>query len=739
MSEISSFGQYLVDKGLITPEQHQIAVRMQNKNRLMAEIAVELHFLRQEDVYEISDYMEKNPGVKFGEAAVSLRFINVNQLRYLLDVRTRRKVMLGDILVQQDFITEEALLREVMGFNLKRRMLKKILLVEPSPTVTKILDHMLKKFGYEVAKAKNGEEAMSLARTFGPDIMITTGILSDMDGYSLCSRLLSEVATAGMHMIMLSSDDTMTSIDKAFDSGVNHFVKKPVNETELFNVIYQIEREEANKRSEKILVVDDSAGARRLIVKELVSAGFNVFQAENGIEAIEKARRLKPDIITMDIEMPQMDGLAACKALKESPETEDIPVILVSSLSSPMMIEKGFDAGAVEFFTKPFPSGSLSSYVRMLFETRKIPLGEHVLVVDDSAVIRHILKYIFRKNGYKVTAAENGAQAMDQVRKTQVDLVVTDAQMPVKDGLELTREIKDDPSLKHIPVIIVTASSSRESIVSGLASGANDYIIKPFDEAELIARAGVHILNKRLYDEVVREKENLRRTNDLKNKFLGMAAHDLRSPLGSIYGFAQFLRNDFDSVDRDQVMNILDIVSEASDQMLHLIDDLLDISAIESGRIDLDIRTHDLGKVVAGKVTLFKKIAERKGVAMRYDAPHGSAAARFDEGKINQVVDNLLSNAIKFTNKGGEVAVTVIDGVDGVKFSVKDNGVGIPKEEQNALFKSFAKLSVKPTGGEKSTGLGLAIVSKIIKAHDGIIGVESEPGKGSEFFFILQK
>ncbi|MBI5816609.1 MAG: response regulator [Nitrospinae bacterium] len=728
-----SFGQHLVDKGLITSEQHEKALQIQNKARLLGEIAVELNYLKPDDVSLTAEYMEINPGVKFGEAAISIGLLNSNQLRYLLDVRTRRKVKIGDIIVENGFLDEETLRKEVISFNARRKRLNKILLCDPSHTITKVLERMLTKYGYEVYKAKSGAEAISVAAAAKPDILMTSIVLPDMEGYDLCNKLMFNSATMGVRMVMLSSDDTVENVEKAFENGINHFLKKPVSENELINIIYQIEREESEKRPEKILVVDDSHGARVVILKELASAGFRVFAAENGREGVEMAKALKPDIITMDVEMPVMDGFAACHALKDDPATEDVPVIIISAKSAPELREKGFAAGAVEYFSKPFKTGRLADYIRILFETRKINKSEKVLVVDDSNVTLHILKYIFRKNGYKVAAAKNAIQAAELLPEFMPDLIVTDCNMPGKDGFEFTRDIKSSQAYRHVPVIMVTASSSSEDILKGLAAGATDYIVKPFDEAELLARAGSHLDNKRLYDEVRKEKEALKKTNALKDRFIGMAAHDLRGPLSSISGFAALLEEDIPN--RAEISSI---IKNAADEMIGLIDDLLDISKIESGILDLKRMPYDIVDVVTRRVELFRSLAGRKSIALHIK-PHPPIALWADKVKIQQVIDNILSNAIKYTKPGKNISVEITDAAESAQVAVRDEGVGIPKEELGRVFDGFAKLSSRPTSGEKSTGLGLAIASRIVKAHGGMLGVESEIGVGSVFSFSLPK
>lgn len=505
------FGQFLVEQGLITKEAHEKALSIQKKNRLLGEIGVEKNLLREDEIPTVLEYQKTHPGILFGEAAVSLGLINSSQLKYLLDIRTRRKIRIGDILLESGAIEEEELNRALMSFAQLRTKLQKVLVAEPSPTAFKIIESMFRKYGYQTFHATNGKDALRMCKGTDPDILITSGLLQDMKGYELCARIVANPVAANIQMILLSSDDSPENIEKAFEAGVNHFLKKPITERELINIIYQIEREVSAKRSETILVVDDSSGARAIIKKELVGAGFQVYLAENGKKALKAAKRLKPDVITMDLDMPEMGGLEASRFLKEDPETIDIPIIIVSTITSPEIREEGFKAGASEYFFKPFKTGRLADYIRMLLEARKIRKDETILVVEDSPTTQHILRYFFTKNGYQVHVASNGDDALKLLRETVPDLIVTDCQMPVKDGFEFTRDLKGMEEFRHIPVVMLTAQRNRESVLKGLTAGANDFITKPFDEAELFARVETHLLNKKLFDQVVEERDKSER------------------------------------------------------------------------------------------------------------------------------------------------------------------------------------------------------------------------------------
>lgn len=242
-------------------------------------------------------------------------------------------------------------------------------------------------------------------------------------------------------------------------------------------------------------------------------------------------------------------------------------------------------------------------------------------------------------------------------------------------------------------------------------------------------------LLKTLVMKYVQAESELKKLDELKNKLLGMAAHDLRNPLASIRGFSEILLED--SVDEETRKEFLGVIFNVSEEMLRLLNDLLDISQIQSGKFELRKKAGALDEVVKRRIHLNQVIAARKDIKIETEV-ESSPLISFDHERIGQVLDNLLSNAIKFSPRGSKIAVTLK--ADGMwsQVEVADEGPGIPDEERGRLFGEFQRLSSAPTGEEKSTGLGLAIVSKIVKAHGGEVGVKhGKDGKGSVFFFAL--
>lgn len=242
----------------------------------------------------------------------------------------------------------------------------------------------------------------------------------------------------------------------------------------------------------------------------------------------------------------------------------------------------------------------------------------------------------------------------------------------------------------------------------------------------------------KLARELRTRNKKLAELNELKNELLGMAAHDVRNPLTTIKWNADMLLDGLAGPLTDKQAQLTGRIKSTGDYMLHLVNELLDVSKIEAGKLELSTKPCDLVEFLQSRSPEYQQRAEQKNIRVRLNQPGGAPIrVMMDQNRIAQVVDNLISNAIKFSQPDTTVTVCVRTSDEGAEVAVADQGQGIPEEERDQLFKPFARTTVRATAGEKSTGLGLAICKKIVDAHGGRIWVDSEVGKGSTFCFRL--
>jgi two-component system sensor histidine kinase/response regulator len=365
--------------------------------------------------------------------------------------------------------------------------------------------------------------------------------------------------------------------------------------------------------------------------------------------------------------------------------------------------------------------------------------GRKVLIVDDDRVNIRILAGILQGEGFVLAEAESGERALETYATFRPDLVLLDVVMPGIDGFETCRRMKTDYGPKSAPVIFITARSESDDVVEGLGAGGVDYLPKPFKPKEVLARIRSHLQNRILVEQQKALVEQLSKANQAKNRFLGMAAHDLRNPLASIRGIAEFLQEGtVGPLSADQ-LDLIQTIHGAAQSMLDMVNELLDVATIESGELKLQRGVHDMTDLVSKGVAAINREAVRKQTRVVFDPPPAPVQLQIDPAKMRQVVDNLLSNAVKYSPPGSTITAALAndDSSGTCSFAVRDQGPGIPEGERDRLFKDFSQLSNKPTAGEKSTGLGLAICRKIVDAHHGAIVAENLPGGGCEFRVTL--
>ena len=353
------------------------------------------------------------------------------------------------------------------------------------------------------------------------------------------------------------------------------------------------------------------------------------------------------------------------------------------------------------------------------------PTKSRVLVVDDVVQNLQVVGTMLRNEGHDVMPAGSGAQALERVRARRPDLILLDLMMPEMDGLEVCRRLKADAATREIPVVFLTASNEMEHLVKGFEAGAVDYVTKPFNGPELLARVRTHL-------ELKHARQRLREMNDEKNEFMGIVAHDLKNPLGAIQGYAEMILEET-GVPAGEVGDCAGRIRETARRMTEMVQQLLDANRIECGEMKLAPAPADLSALVRSVVEGYRPRANAKQQTLVLQGDNVVCPAVVDSQVTVQVLENLVSNAVKYSPPGKTIAVRLMRESAAIRCAVRDEGPGLSAEDQKKLFGKFARLSAKPTGGEHSTGLGLSIVKKMVEAMGGRVWCESEPGHGAMF------
>lgn len=366
-------------------------------------------------------------------------------------------------------------------------------------------------------------------------------------------------------------------------------------------------------------------------------------------------------------------------------------------------------------------------------ENTKKPI---ILIIDDNPVNIQVVGESLRSNGYDISVALNGKKGITIAKTKHPHLILLDVMMPEMDGFEVSEILKNDEDTKDIPIIFLTANISQDDILRGFSAGAVDYITKPFNFHELLARVKTHVQLKLFSDKIEEDKRHLEKLNFEKNNFLSIAAHDLKNPIYSISMLAKVIRDE--QLKREEVVEFSSDIINISDRMLELIRNLLDINAIENGKFKVDIINDEISYTIQKVFESYKERAKNKNIKLHFSNNSEGKKVRFDENALIQIADNLISNALKFSPFDKNIFVKIENDDNYLYFKVKDEGPGVTPEDMKKLFGKFTKLSARPTADENSTGLGLSIVKQYAEIMNGNVYCESIQGEGAEFILKLQ-
>lgn len=367
--------------------------------------------------------------------------------------------------------------------------------------------------------------------------------------------------------------------------------------------------------------------------------------------------------------------------------------------------------------------------------TAGMPVGGVVLVVDDEARNRELLHDLLEVRGYTVLAASDGEEGLSIAREQLPDAVLLDVMMPRIDGFEVCRMLKADESTAFIPVLLVTSLDAREDRLNGIEAGANDFIPKPIDSADLLLRVRNAVSTKRLYDQVARQYRHLQALEAARDNLVHMIVHDLRSPLTGLQAYLDLLLMSSAATADEEIQEFAGEAKAIAQRLSQMITQVLDVSRFEAGKMPVAPQLVDLTQLVRTAVTTLGP--PPSGVKLVYDLPGQPTPAECDPDLISRVIANLVGNAYKFSPEGEAVLIALELRGRWARVTVSDSGPGVPAEMRSHIFEKFGQASNAGGGRGASTGLGLTFCKLAVEAHGGWIGVENAPQRGSTFWIEL--
>jgi len=536
-----------------------------------------------------------------------------------------------------------------------------------------------------------------------------------------------------------------------------------------------------------ILVVDDQQTNRELLLGYLSSIPCTVREAADGESALAAVAEEPPDLILLDIMMPGLNGYAVTQRLKTDPRTATIPVVLVTSLQETADRLKGLQAGADEFLTKPVDRAELVTRVRTLLRLKRLrderqavgELGQRALIGIELAVLMDEAAALLARTlhvdyvgawellppsntlllrsglgwqdglvGRATVSAETDSQ-MGYSLRSRVPVVVEDLRSDSRfQGPRLLHEhgvtsgisVAIDGRDRRLGVLSVHTRTARAFtkddiyFVESIAQVVATAIIRKRAEAE---RAQALLREQAARQRLEESNRALARATQAKSDFLASMSHELRTPLNSIIGFSELLLDDpAEDAWAPRRRHFVSNIKESGRHLLNLVNDILDLSKIEAGRMQLFPTRFDVSSSLCAVVGAILPLAEKKRLTLDTTLAPEVTGIYADERKFRQVLYNLLSNAVKFTPEGGRVDATarLVEGM--VEIVVADTGIGIAPAEQERIFEPFQQLGGSAVR-EEGTGLGLALTRRLVELQGGQLSLESTPGEGSRFTFTI--
>jgi two-component system, sensor histidine kinase and response regulator len=350
-----------------------------------------------------------------------------------------------------------------------------------------------------------------------------------------------------------------------------------------------------------------------------------------------------------------------------------------------------------------------------------------ILVIDDEPDNFDVVETLLDRENYQLHYAPSGQQALTRLSSFQPDLILLDVMMPDLDGMQVCQRIKADPKWQSVPIIMVTALTAKEDLARCLAVGADDFISKPLNSVELRARVHSMLRMKQQYD-------SLQVLLKLREDMVNMIVHDLRNPLASIVLGAEILR--FPGLSPEQQQAKVAQILLAGQQLQSLIDSLLIMAKLESGKMVLHYTQVDLYSICMSALADVEAIAKQKNLTLIRELPPPGGIVKADAVIFRRVLDNLLSNAIKFSPSKSQVTLRAeyLPTV-GAKVQVADAGPGISEDLRKIIFEKYEIGTRMPEASQ--IGLGLAFCKMAIEAHGGTITIEDNYPKGSIFNVLL--
>ncbi|MCE1248637.1 MAG: response regulator [Firmicutes bacterium] len=554
----------------------------------------------------------------------------------------------------------------------------KILLAEDNDTIRKLLKRLLETDGYTVTAVDNGLDARKKLVDEKFDMVLSDILMPGIDGIELLKEVRNEFGD--IPVILITGNQSLENAKEAIHWGAFDYITKPF--TDIGDVLRAVSRAVTKSHLQK---------EKENLINELDRKNTHL---KNVIRDLDR-NNARLDLLVYDLEWI----IRLSRLITSEIQVEDI-------------IER-MTEGIYEIF-------KVSAWGVLLYDERESFLKIYKASPLPESIHKNLL-HMAIKDFYihsKVKLNTEDIKAVIKEKQVSTEAVAI-TQNQYQSALLRTGD-------KVHGIIFVYADIKSEFTQS-----------KNHTLSVIAGQLSIAIENAKLIEKLKHTNKELKELSDFKDEMVGIAAHDLRSPLSAMLLSAGLLKNFADKMNEEEKKEALDGIVVKAKHMMSLLEQILDISVIESGNLILKKKQTSIRGILEHHYNQVAPYARSKNIELECDLDGLEAEAEVDVDKMGEVIDNLLTNAVKYTPSGGKVRMEAKFDDSSVEVCVRDSGVGIKETEKAKLFKKFSRTSSKPTGGETSTGLGLAIAKKIVDLHEGRIWVESEYGKGSSFYFTI--
>jgi two-component system, NtrC family, sensor kinase len=646
-----------------------------------------------------------------------------------------------------------------------------VVIVDDSLTVRMDLAEAFEAAGFLPVPCATAAEARRALESSSLVAIVLDVILPDGDGIELLKEARASWGSR-VAVLMLSTEAEVKDRIRALQTGADEYVGKPYEASYVVaktQELLRARRHEATANNTTVLVIDDSQTFREELRQAFEFAGHTVLLAASGEEGLQIAANRRPSAIVVDGHLPGVDGATVIRRIRLDAALRGTPCLLLTASDDRGAELSALEAGADAFVRKEEDLSIISAKLAAALragpassaETLSLLGPRKILAVDDSVTYLHEIAAELRGEGYDVILARSGEEALELLAVEPFDCVLLDVLMPGIGGQETCRRIKSAPSVRDIPLIMLTSLDNRSALLEGIAVGADDFVPKSSELDVLKARVRAQLRRKQFEDENRRIREQLLRKEleasearaarqlaetraalveelEYKNReleaFSYSVSHDLRAPLRSIEGFCRAILEDNGHLLDAQGKHYLQRACAATHRMSDLIDDLLQLSRVS--RAELNRESVDLSALALEVLANLQRQEPARRVILEIEPGLGAYA---DDRLMRIALENLLGNAWKFTSKVANPKIEFFQrrSEDGPIYSVRDNGAGFNMSYADKLFRPFQRLHTE--SDFPGTGIGLATIQRIIARHGGRIFAEGSPGQGATFRFSLGK